>query len=145
MSATQTTNSSSYPLSPNPNSETGKMQSVAVAPPRTPQSPLNVITSMGDNRSISEPLKRERATSTPMTIETSVSADEGSLKRKREEGDMGDRQEKKIHVEDRELHMEDLHEDVGIIYQLCRTRKAPFSICRGPLRHFCNSFLSVVP
>ena len=79
-----------------------------------------------------------------MTIDTNVQTDDGSHKRKREEQDIGDRQEKKIHVEDRELRIEDLHQDVGYIYQLCRTRKAPFFNCSGPLVHFRrNSFLVV--
>lgn len=126
MSVTQTTNrNSSYPLSPNPNSEFGKAQSVAFAFPRTPQSPLNAAAGMSDNRSSSLPLSKESATSAPMSIDTSVPNEDASHKRKREEQDIGDRQEKKLHVEDRELRMEDLHQDVGYIYQLCRTPHPP--------------------
>ena len=56
----------------------------------------------------------------------SVGSEEPSNKRKREVDDNGDQGQKKIHVEDRSLGIEDLHLDVGKKYLLCRTRKAPF-------------------
>ena len=49
-----------------------------------------------------------------------------SNKRKRDVGDHGDREQKKVHVEDSRIRIEDLHLDVGKKYSLCRTRKAPF-------------------
>jgi hypothetical protein len=52
--------------------------------------------------------------------------DEASNKRKRDIEDHGDRDQKKVHVEDSRLSIEDLHLDVGEKYLLCRTRKAPF-------------------
>lgn len=53
--------------------------------------------------------------------------DESSHKRKRDVQDNGDRDQKKVHVEDSRIRIEDLHLDVGKIYTLCRTRKAPLS------------------
>lgn len=50
-----------------------------------------------------------------------------SNKRKRDLEDHGDREQKKVHVEDSRLSIDDLHLDVGEKYLLCRTRKAPFS------------------
>ena len=55
-------------------------------------------------------------------------SDESSNKRKREVEDNGDQEQKKVHVEDRRLGIEDLHLDVGKKYLLCRTRKAPNSL-----------------
>ncbi len=56
---------------------------------------------------------------------SSVEAEESSNKRKREVEDNGDQEQKKVHVEDRRLGIQDLHLDVGKKYLLCRTRKAP--------------------
>ena len=53
--------------------------------------------------------------------------DETSNKRKRDVEDLGDRDLKKVHVENSRLSIEDLHIDVGKKYLLCRTRKTPFS------------------
>jgi len=47
--------------------------------------------------------------------------DEPSTKRKRDVEDHGDRDQKKAHVEDSRLSIEDLHLDVGEKYLLCRT------------------------
>jgi hypothetical protein len=54
--------------------------------------------------------------------------DEVSNKRKRDIEDHGDRDQKKVHVENSGLgiNIEDLHVNVGEKYLLCRTRKAPF-------------------
>jgi DNA-binding Lrp family transcriptional regulator len=51
-------------------------------------------------------------------------------KRKRALEDTGDREQKKVHIEDRKLGIEDLHMDVGEKYLLCKTRKAPFIISK---------------
>jgi hypothetical protein len=48
-------------------------------------------------------------------------------KRKRTADDFGERDQKKVQIEDRRLGIENLHLDVGEKYLLCRTRKAPFS------------------
>jgi hypothetical protein len=52
--------------------------------------------------------------------------DENLNKRKRDIEDNGDREQKKVHVEDGRLSIEDLHIDVGEKYLLCKTRKTPF-------------------
>lgn len=54
-----------------------------------------------------------------------VMADESPNKRKRPLDDAGDREQKKVHLEDRKLGIEDLHRDVGHKYLLCQTRKTP--------------------
>ena len=59
-----------------------------------------------------------------MVMET----EDSSNKRKRDVEDVGDQEQKKVHVEDRRLGIEDLHLDVGKKYLLCRTRKAPTSL-----------------
>lgn len=48
-------------------------------------------------------------------------------KRKRPTDDFSERDQKKVHLEDRRLGIENLHLDVGEKYLLCRTRKAPFT------------------
>jgi hypothetical protein len=60
-----------------------------------------------------------------MTQDT-VMGDDSPHKRKRDGDDMGGRAQKKVHVEDRNLGIDDLHLDVGEKYLLCRTRKTPF-------------------
>jgi hypothetical protein len=52
--------------------------------------------------------------------------EEPSNKRKRDLEDHGDREQKKVHVEDSRISIKDLHLDVGQKYLLCRTRKTPF-------------------
>lgn len=76
----------------------------------------------------------------------SVGSEEPSNKRKREVDDNGDQGQKKIHVEDRSLGIEDLHLDVGKKYLLCRTRKAPNSLTSLIfLEHMCSEqYLSQV-
>jgi hypothetical protein len=132
----------SYPLSPTPNSEVKRPQPVSFQP-RTPQSPLQPNTASSEktpitkvsgsmNSTISRTIQESDMTDahsvpTPMVIDSSAQVDDISNKRKREAEDTGDREQKKVHVEERKLCIEDLHLDVGKIYQLCRTRKTPFS------------------
>lgn len=62
-------------------------------------------------------------------------SDESPQKRKRLLEDLGDRDQKKAHIEDRRFSIENLHLDVGEKYLLCSTRKAPlnsFSGCVTP-------------
>ena len=54
-----------------------------------------------------------------------VMADESPNKRKRALDDLGDRDHKKLHLEESKPGIEDLHRDVGEKYLLCQTRKAP--------------------
>jgi hypothetical protein len=56
-----------------------------------------------------------------------VMGEDSPQKRKRPLEDLGDREQKKVHIEDRRLGIENLHLDVGEKYLLCRTRKTPFS------------------
>jgi hypothetical protein len=156
----------SYPLSPTPNSEVKRSQP-ATFQPRTPQSPLQPNTASSDkvpntrvsgymsstiSRTVPGPAMADTHDSaTPMSIDSSIHSDDLSNKRKRESEDTGDREQKKVHVEERKLCIEDLHLDVGKIYQLCRTRKAPFSPkrfrcspCAGTINlMFCTSSTSV--
>ena len=60
------------------------------------------------------------------TLLQDVLHEEISNKRKRDVEDNGDRDQKKVHVEDSRATIDDLHLDVGEKYLLCRTRKAPF-------------------
>lgn len=56
-----------------------------------------------------------------------VMGEDSPQKRKRATDDLGERDQKKVQIEDRRLGIENLHLDVGEKYLLCRTRKAPFS------------------
>jgi hypothetical protein len=55
-----------------------------------------------------------------MTQDTPM-GDDSPHKRKRDGDDLGGRAQKKVHVEDRNLGIDDLHMDVGEKYLLCRT------------------------
>ena len=64
--------------------------------------------------------------------------DESPHKRKRALDDVGDRDQKKMHLEDRKLGIEDLHLDVGEKYLLCQTRKTALSsLCSSRPRAPC--------
>ncbi|KAL1870804.1 hypothetical protein VTK73DRAFT_2433 [Phialemonium thermophilum] len=54
-----------------------------------------------------------------------IMSEESPHKRKRQLEDMGDREQKKVHIEERRLGIEDLHLDVGEKYLLCRTQHQP--------------------
>lgn len=66
--------------------------------------------------------------------------DDSPHKRKRPLEDLGDRDQKKAHIEDSKTGIEALHLDVGEKYLLCQTRKAPFKVpCfRGRLSLSCH-------
>jgi hypothetical protein len=68
-------------------------------------------------------------------------ADESPNKRKRTLDDLGDRDHKKLHLEESKPGIEDLHRDVGEKYLLCQTRKAP-SAALIPL--LCRSGITTV-
>jgi len=108
--------------------------------PQTPQSPSQALFSAADlpAKPVTSP-KHAHSLPTPahsingsmfsINPDTSSEAaphDESSNKRKRDPEDHGDREQKKVHVEDSRIGIEDLHLDVGEKYLLCRTRKAPF-------------------
>lgn len=54
-----------------------------------------------------------------------IMGDESPQKRKRPLDDMGDREQKKVHIEDRRLGIEALHQDVGPKYKICQPRPPP--------------------
>ena len=107
-------------------------------PPHTPSSPSR--SSFGNSDLASKPVSPRPTHSLPTpahSINGSMSSipdpvldtmiiDEITNKRKREVEDNGDRDQKKVHVEDSSLSIEDLHVDVGEKYLLCKTRKTPF-------------------
>jgi hypothetical protein len=67
-----------------------------------------------------------------MAHDSHMSVDSPPQKRKRTVEDTGDREQKKVHIEDRRLGIENLHLDVGEKYLLCRTRKTPFNSTPQP-------------
>lgn len=133
-----------YPLSPSPHSATKPISERSFDQPRTPQSPTLFVPS--ENISPTEvradcalptpanSIKSSSLTGTMDIMESQVQGDE-SHKRKRDIEDSGDREQKKVHVEDRRLGIEDLHLDVGKKYLLCRTRKMPFYFRRCLMIH----------
>ena len=54
-----------------------------------------------------------------------IENDDPSNKRKRGTEDSGDREQKKVHIEEGRPGIEDLHNAVGRLYLLCQTRKTP--------------------
>jgi len=62
-------------------------------------------------------------------------AEELSNKRKRLLEDTGEREQKKVHLEDSEVSIKDLHLNVGPKYLLCKSRKAPFFPIIPLIRH----------
>jgi hypothetical protein len=141
-----------YPLSPPPHSETKQAQEISYQQPQTPESPAHPVSNSPNKLSPTEVAKHsvekpftasynnsneaerflstDNATATMEDVHQNLSMEsrESSNKRKREVEDNGDQEQKKVHVEDRRLGIEDLHLDVGKIYLLCRTRKAPNSL-----------------
>ncbi|KAE9375009.1 Rox3-domain-containing protein [Stipitochalara longipes BDJ] len=101
--------------------------------PHTPQSPSTASFSAADHpRKQSTSPRTSHSLPTPAhSINGSMSSnsdialeivhDEVSNKRKRDVGDTGDRDQKKVHVEDSRASIDDLHLDVGEKYLLCRT------------------------
>ncbi|KAL6360409.1 hypothetical protein LRP88_06115 [Fusarium phalaenopsidis] len=100
--------------------------------PQTPQSPSQF--SSGTSEPALGVATSMTATATATTLPTpahSVSgsashhdvamADDSPHKRKRSVDDSGDREQKKVHVEESKLGIEDLHLDVGKKYLLCQT------------------------
>ncbi len=55
-----------------------------------------------------------------------VMTEDSPQKRKRPLEDVGDQEQKKVHIEDSSLDIQNLHLDVGHKYLVCKTRKAPF-------------------
>ncbi|KAH6987591.1 Rox3 mediator complex subunit-domain-containing protein [Ilyonectria sp. MPI-CAGE-AT-0026] len=100
--------------------------------PQTPQSPSQF--SSGTSDPVSSAATSMTAASTATTLPTPahsvngsasqpdfIMADDSPHKRKRSMDDSGDREQKKIHLEESKLGIEDLHLDVGKKYLLCQT------------------------
>ncbi|RKF78994.1 Mediator of RNA polymerase II transcription subunit 19 [Golovinomyces cichoracearum] len=94
--------------------------------PRTPESPQYST----HIESTKQPLSpRAHSLLTPAhsanesesSVNSEMDQNESSNKRKREVDDVGDQKFKKAHHEASELHLEDLHLDVGKKYKLCHT------------------------
>lgn len=105
--------------------------------PQTPQSPFNTPASTDtSSKSIVSPRLNTSLPTPAHSINGSMSninsttegsqAEDLSTKRKRDIEDSGDRDQKKVHVEDSRPSIDDLHQDVGRMYYLCKTRKNPF-------------------
>jgi hypothetical protein len=98
--------------------------------PQTPQSPSNFSPRTSDP-SVTFSTSMTSSTSTLPTPAHSVNgsvsqpdvamADESPNKRKRTLDDLGDRDHKKLHLEESKPGIEDLHRDVGEKYLLCQT------------------------
>ncbi|CRK26178.1 hypothetical protein BN1708_018206, partial [Verticillium longisporum] len=69
----------------------------------------------------------------PDTSHDYAMGDDTPQKRKRSIGDVGERDQKKPHVEDGKLDIDDLHQDVGEKYLLCQTTSPPKSHVRNPM------------
>ena len=109
--------------------------------PQTPQSPSQFSPSTVDHFSSMNSSMTSITTTlpTPAHSVNGHSAADGHheinmtddflTKRKRTFDDMGDQEQKKVHLEDpRKLGIENLHLDVGEKYLFCRTRKAPLTL-----------------
>ncbi|UNI18886.1 hypothetical protein JDV02_005123 [Purpureocillium takamizusanense] len=100
--------------------------------PQTPQSPCNFSpATSSDPMTALSAASAATSTATLPTPAHSVNgcnsqhdaamSEETPHKRKRPLDDVGDRDQKKMHIEDRKLGIEDLHLDVGDKYLLCQT------------------------
>ncbi len=113
--------------------------------PQTPQSPSQL------SPSTAEPLSSANTSMTSITtalptpahsvnggsippeashdIAMMMADDESPQKRKRPVDDLGDREQKKVHIEESRLGIEVLHQNVGEKYLLCKSRsKTPFNL-----------------
>jgi hypothetical protein len=133
--------------------------------PQTPQSPSTASFSAADlprkqstspriSHSLPTPahsINDSMSSTSDTTLEAAMLHDalheEVSNKRKRDVEDNGDRDQKKVHVEDSRASIDDLHLDVGEKYLLCRTRKAPSSTRSSifPLVLYSRSCTTRVP
>ncbi|KAK4188197.1 putative mediator of RNA polymerase II transcription subunit 19 [Podospora australis] len=105
--------------------------------PQTPQSPsqfspstsdliMSTNSSMTSTTTLPTPAHSVNGSSIPVDMSHELAMGEDSPhKRKRAIDDTGDRDHKKMHLEDRNLGIENLHLDVGEKYLLCRTPHPP--------------------
>jgi len=107
--------------------------------PQTPQSPSQILGPNEISSKVATSPQIPQSLPTPAhSINGSMSStmtetmyDEVSHKRKRDVEDHGDQEQKKVHVEDSRLSIEDLHLDVGEKYLVCKT---PITRARPDLR-----------
>jgi hypothetical protein len=121
-----------YPLSPTIGDIHIKQPSTQHPPPLTPQSPSkaqppSIMSTSNPLLSSGSIHPETMQTDSPqaMQIDTSTPPDH---KRKRSEIDAGEQVTKRINTSSQPrklVTLADLHQDVGKIYKLCRTRKAP--------------------
>ncbi|PQE08906.1 Rox3 mediator complex subunit protein [Rutstroemia sp. NJR-2017a WRK4] len=106
--------------------------------PQTPQSPSytpsatdsssKATVSPRINTSLPTPAHSINGSMSSLNSAVEVSQpDDLSNKRKRDVEDHGDRDQKKVHVEDSRLSINDLHQEVGQKYLLCRTQHPPLN------------------
>lgn len=109
--------------------------------PQTPQSPSHCSPATssdpvaGNNTSAAQststaalPTPAHSVNGSNSQIDIAMTDSDSPHKRKRSIDDIGDhRDQKKMHLEDRRLGIEDLHLDVGDKYLLCQSRKT--SLC----------------
>ncbi|CAD6441190.1 2a35c909-96a0-4f26-bf0d-42f083a574ca [Sclerotinia trifoliorum] len=104
--------------------------------PQTPQSPSNTpgSTDTSSKNTVSPrintslPTPAHSINGSMSTINSAIEASQSedpTNKRKRDVEDLGDRDQKKVHVEDSRPSIDDLHQDVGKKYLLCRTLHKP--------------------
>ncbi|KAI9641553.1 hypothetical protein NHQ30_010365 [Ciborinia camelliae] len=104
--------------------------------PQTPQSPSNTPGSadisskskVSPRINTSLPTPAHSINGSMSTINSAIEASQSedlSNKRKRDIEDLGDRDQKKVHVEDSRPSINDLHQEVGKKYLLCRTLHKP--------------------
>jgi len=126
--------------------------------PQTPQSPSydstyfpsKLAASPRTGSSLPTPahsINGSMSSTTPDVVAEAAHVEDPSNKRKRDIEDGGDRDQKKVHLEDSRLRIEDLHLDVGEKYLLCRTRKTPFFLRDMPSLRLAghNSYPKVPP
>jgi hypothetical protein len=113
--------------------------------PQTPQSPSSILfgatdlftkpaTPPGTDHSLLTPAHSINGSmSSNHTEHDSVEHNDPSNKRKRDPEDNGDREQKKVHVEESMISIEALHFDVGSKYLFLQNRKVPSfsSICNS--------------
>ncbi|KAI1005075.1 hypothetical protein K3495_g3147 [Podosphaera aphanis] len=98
--------------------------------PQTPESPLHLDHTKypkqtSSPRAHSLPTPTHSTNGSVSSLDSEMSLNELSCKRKREADDTGNQTLKKPHIEDGRLCLEDLHLDVGKKYKLCHTPHNP--------------------
>lgn len=119
--------------------------------PQTPQSPSSIPFGAPDlatksaasprtDHSLPTPAHSANGSMSTRIENDEVEHNEVSMKRKREVDDTGDREQKKVHVEDSTNDVEVLHEDDESRFLFLQNRKTPFSSKRSSHEWFFCSF-----